>query len=146
MVYKLEHVSDASAVEEHERKYGKYNDLPPNLEELTEAEFARSGFFTWCLENYEHRQPCRLTDAQAQAYGLAGQNLKLFYMNNTEGFAISNDYWDERIRYFRFRACVHEFRNPGPKDFARGVPRPRRCLHVGVCSKCGYVDVTDSSD
>ena len=123
----------------HEKEFGGYNHLPPNFKEITPEEFAQCDFFVYRIDMIESRQPYGPNDKRAAQLKVdAGTSLRLFYMNNTTGFAIGHDYWAKRLRFFRFQLCEHTF---------KGVPEESRmCYHVSVCTKCGYRQAIDSSD
>lgn len=130
-------------IKEHEEKYGGYNDAPPNFKEITEAEFAQSMFFTYAPNATEHRQILiDPDDSRKECLGIT-----LYYFFDGNGFGIAHDYWGKKVRYFRFKACEHEYKSLSPKEaHAKGILHFGRCYHVGECKKCGHIHSYDSSD
>lgn len=143
---KIEHVEMTKEEREaHETKWGRYNDAPPNFTEITAEEFARSGFFTWCKVGMEHRQimPDRIGNSKMLnpiTNGVLG--ISLFYMNHGENFGIANDYWANKVRYFKFADCFHDWKEISAKE--AGKPS-LNCYHYCKCSKCGASWEYDSS-
>lgn len=126
-------------VKEHEEKWGKFNDCPPNFEEITAEEFAQSGFFTWCKEKIEFRQinPAKIPQDKIKSPITSYISITLFFMNDPHWhYAMSGDYWEKKVRYFRFSECIHDYSEKGVG----------RCLHQYTCSKCGKQYTVDSSD
>jgi hypothetical protein len=122
---------------------GGYNDPLPNMVELTEKEFARASALTYPEQLSGYRQIVNPKFNNGKVLSLT------FFVTNRQdmsGWAISTDYWAGKVRFFKFAACRHEFRESGPEDWANGVPKSRMCLSVSVCKKCGYVREIDSSD
>lgn len=102
-----------------------YNDPPENLKELTEEEFAQSGFHGARISHMEFRQ--MLLNADLTPGKLMGGKVcqaRLFWFDDGTGVAISSDYWKGKIRYFSF-GCNHSF---DQKSFKNGVK-----YH---CAKC----------
>ena len=126
---------------------GGYNDAFPNMKELTEEEFAKSSFWSRCIEYVGYRQilPDRLPPTIKDTRTLC---VRYFITDRQDfaGYAMSQEYWESKVRYFRFGPCEHKYRNPTEEDFKNGVPRPAMCFNVHVCEKCGYVYAVDSSD
>lgn len=112
--------------------------------EITEAEFARSSFFTYSpiAEGYRHL-----------IYDYNGDNLdeqlsmRIYYMWDGTGFGLYSDYWKKKLRFFRF-GCAHTYREYGAKEAQeKGWPHESwRCYHNTVCTKCGHFFAYDSSD
>lgn len=124
---------------------GGYNDAFPNMRELSESEFAQSAFFSSCIEYVGYRQilPANLSWKEKCIL-----SVRYFITNRRDfsGFAMCNDYYGGKVRYFKFGPCEHQYRNPTEEDLKNGVPRPAMCFNVSVCEKCGYVYAVDSSD
>jgi hypothetical protein len=135
---------NAGELRKHEAKWGKFNDPPTGFKEITPEQFAQSGFFTWCKVNMEFRQ---IDSARIKPdvllfpakYMLA---VTMFYMNHGEHFAIGNDYWEKRVRYFTFAECYHDWKEISPKE--AGGPA-YNCYHYYKCTKCGAKNEVDSS-
>lgn len=130
---------------QHFPNSGDYNDLPPNWKELTEKEFAQSPFFTYSPEFMEFRQ-VRLTPNGPF------EGLRMFWLNEKEGYALVRDYWAGKVRYFSFAVCVHEWHGVTRAELAEKWPQhvkrytPGNCCHNSVCLKCGDFRFIDSSD
>lgn len=130
----------------HERAYGRDSDSPsPNFKEITEKEFAQSKFFSYGADRTEYRQilPDRLP-WKGEKYALS---VTLYYLYDGTGYGISSDYWQGKVRYFRFAACEHEYKELSQQECRkRGLYHAGRCYHVSECVKCGRINAVDSSD
>lgn len=136
MTEKLQSLSKEEAAE-HQKKWGGYNDLPPGFTEITEAEFARGGFGTWCIERIEFRQAI---------VGKTFANLKLFFLNHGDNYAITCDWQQKKVRFFKFAICFHTYEEIGVEEARKnGVEHFGNCYHVCKCSKCGHLWAYDSS-
>ena len=124
--------------EKIQAKKGGYNDSPPNLKVMTEAEFATSAFFVYDFESVENRQillhnlPKAIRESRTEIL-----DLRLFWMQDGTGFGMSHDYWKGKVEYFSFAICVHSYKS---------VPSGFRMVHDSVCTKCGHRTSVDSSD
>ena len=122
-------------VQQHEKDWGRYNDPPPGLQEITFEEFAQSGFFTWCLEKFETRY---VDLSRAGNENLTGWiHLRMFYTNHGDCYAMSGDYWGKTVRFFKFAKCYHDYQEIGSRGW--------NCYHVCKCTKCGEIWEYDSS-
>lgn len=122
---------------------GGYNDPLPNMVELTEKEFAKASLLSYPEQLVDYRQIVHPSINGGKMLGIT------FFVTNRKdmsGWAISTDYWQGKVRFFKFAACQHKFRESGPEDWAKGIAKSRMCYHVSVCEKCGYVSEIDSSD
>ena len=124
---------------------GGYNDPLPMMKETNEAGIRV--LFTYGADAIGYRQ---IDPAKLKAIGIHSKyfmSIHYFLVNTLDksGVAMSYDGDTERIRYFTWKTCEHEFRVPDHEDFARGVSRPSMCYHVDICTKCGYVREIDSS-
>jgi hypothetical protein len=128
----------------HEAKWGRFNFAPPGFKEITAEEFAQSGFFTWCKEGLEFRQILQDNVKPDQLlHPIKGSlSITLFYMNHGEHYGIANDYWDKRVRFFKFADCYHEWVEISAKE--AGKPA-LNCYHYNKCTKCGAQWEYDSS-
>ena len=140
MSYHFKDVDDLTEKEreEFEKKFGGFNDFPPNWTEITEEEFAQSKFFTYSPDYVDYRQM------------LDGKNpcvsARLYFFWGDEGFAIVNDYWGKKVKYFRFYLCEHDYTELSSKEARkRGISHFGNCYHVLVCEKCDHVWSYDSS-
>lgn len=125
----------------HVKAYGGYNDVPTNWRKITEADFAKSMFFTYTPEAVEDRQfvePSNPTGPMISA--------RLFFMHDGTGVALSRDFWAGTVQYFAF-GCAHEYRELTQTECeAAGIRHWGRCFHVNKCTICEYVYAYDSSD
>ena len=133
--------------------YGHCNGALPNMKEITEKDFARSTFFSYTPEYIGYRQissesmlAAGLTPDKTQNGRPTITRCQFYVFYNGTGIGMSHDYWGGKVRYFSFAVCDHVYRDPNETDFANGCPRPARCFHVSVCTKCDFVSVVDSSD
>ena len=133
---------------EHEAKWGKYNDFPPNIQEITEGEFAQSMFFSYDPTMTEYRQVVRRKSGEPDPVKLcANSGLKLFYFHDNTGIAMCHDYYAKKVHYFKFFLCEHTYIELShAQATAEGHYHGGRCYHVLKCSKCGLVTAHDSSD
>lgn len=129
---------------EHEEKWGRFNDPPTGFKEITAEQFAQSGFFTWCKEKMEFRQidPERIDQSKLLSPIKTFFAITMFYMNHGEHYAIANDYWDKKVRYFTFADCYHDWKEISPAE--AGGPA-YNCYHYYKCSKCDAHWEVDSS-
>lgn len=137
MVENIVSVESKEEMEQHQKDWGGYNNPPPGFQEITAEEFAQSGFFTWCKEKVEHRQITsnNLKDDQLLFPVKGFLGITLFWMNHGDHYGIASDYWDKRVRYFKFAKCFHDYKEIGGSN----------CVHVCKCTKCGDVWEYDSS-
>lgn len=135
--------SDLSKEEQqaHEAQYGKYNDFPPGWQEITEAQFAQSHFFTYAPRLIEFRQ---MTNPLWPLQTAPAVQAHLQFMHDHTGYAIVSEFWGKKIHFFKF-GCQHEF-----VDAAAELKRRQIKLfsqqHASYCPKCGFLGITDSSD
>lgn len=133
---------------EIEAKLGGYNDVLPNMQEITMQEFGASGFFSYTPAYITFRQ---IDPARMQAAGLepsrywpyrAGHttvtitNAKVFVFSDLSGYVMAKD-WKQGVRVFKFAVCKHEH----AKEEMIG-----RCLRRMTCPDCGFTREVDSSD
>lgn len=128
----------------HEKKWGHYNSPPPGFKEITHEEFAQSGFFTWCPTSMEFRQiMADNVDKAVLLSPIKGHlSVKMVYMNHGAHFAMAQDYWEKKVRYFTFADCYHDWQEISAKE--AGKPA-FNCYHYCKCSKCGAQWEYDSS-
>lgn len=135
-----------SRTPEHIVEWGDYNDSLPNLTELTAEEFSQSGFFTWCITGIEFRQikPELFNKGNIFTAVKCYTSAKIFYVGspNENGFVMISDYWEKKVRYFRFTKCEHDYEEVTGKN---GKP-VWNCYHYYKCRKCGQQNEVDSSD
>lgn len=127
-------------------EWGDYNSSLPNLTEITEQEFAQSGFFTWGVERFEYRQisPDNFNKGKIFSPVKTFVSAKIFYMNSPHeaGFVIVNDYWDKKVRYFKFAKCFHDYKEITAAEAGKTA---FNCYHYCRCTKCGHDYEYDSS-
>lgn len=146
---------DKEAREEHERKFGGFNDWPPNVREIPANEFW-SYFFTYGIGANEHRQMItrvgtdhdpvskeerRCMIQQGVSNGFFYQSGYFFYKGDgsDSGYIMTRDVTNAKVyprKFYKFSVCEHEYveKNVG------------RCLHEYTCTKCGHRFQVDSSD
>jgi hypothetical protein len=130
-----------SALEQyaHRQQFGGFNDFPPNWHEISEAEFAKSSYFTYSPMLREFRQMKNRGDHNEPMIGA-----HLHWMHDNTGFAIVNDFWACKIKFFAF-GCKHEFSDPTEELKSRGL-KLFACQHAMFCKKCNSLSIVDSSD
>lgn len=129
----------------HKKKFGGFNDAPPNFKEITEEEFAKSSFFVYAPISIEYRQ-IHITNDVALTRLLTGGTYLYFFHDGT-GYGICRDYSKGKVHYFSFAECPHTFRELKASDCAKkGISHYGNCWHVYECVTCGYVTSADSSD
>ena len=117
------------------------NLFPDGWREIDVGEFAQSSFFTYSPTHVEYRQ---MYDAYPFTSPMVAA--KLFHFSDGTGVALSNEWWDEKVRYFKF-GCDHSYNELMPSECnKRGVSHFGMCYHVYECDKCGHVMSQDSSD
>ena len=127
---------------EHEKKYGRFNDIPPNFKAISEKEFAQSKFFVYDFILTEHRQiKYKIKDKEQF------QDLHMYYFHDGTGIGIIRDYWDGKIYYFQFANCEHKMVEITMAEAKKlKVYHAGSCYHVYKCEKCGLIESHDSSD
>lgn len=128
----------------HEAKWGGFNDVPPGFTEITAEEFAQSGFFTWCKVGMEFRQinPATVDKTKLLSPLETFTSFTLFYMNHGENYAITADYWEKKVRYFKFADCYHDWKEISAAE--AGKPAWNN-YHYCKCVGCGASWEYDSS-
>jgi hypothetical protein len=126
----------------HEKKWGRFNDAPPNFTEITADEFAQGGFFTWVKEGIEFRQisPDTIDMKKMLSPVKYMLGITLFFMNHGDNFGLAQ--YEGKVRYFKFADCFHEWHEISAKE--AGKPA-FNCYHYMKCSKCGAQHEYDSS-
>lgn len=128
------------------QKFHPANCPPPHFKELTEKEFAQSLFFTYDALKTEYRQimPGALLDENSTDVKPPMCNgrptmmaLKMFWFHGGQGIGMTNDYWNGKVRYFKFAECEHTMQHTKCLG---------NCYNEYTCSKCGYRQEVDSSD
>ena len=124
----------------HEKLWGKYNDAPPNFEEITVEDFAKSMFFTYTPKKIEFRQVLNYKGGHFL-------NLHMFFFHDNTGIAMHNEFWEGTVTYFKFALCEHEFFELSQMECSKkNIKHHGMCWHVYECTKCGYRESQDSSD
>ena len=134
------------ARDDHQLKWGRYNDFPPGFKEITAEEFAQSGFFTWCKTGMEFRQPMGWDKLPSgillKPFGNGDPAIIMFFMNHDCHFAMAHDYWAKEVRYFTFADCYHDWVEISAEEAGKTA---WPCYHYYKCSKCGAQHEQDSS-
>ncbi len=89
----------ANEIRRHKELFGNFNDFPPGWIEISEAEFARSGFGKSSIEFIEYRQ-MMYPKHMVKKGGNVTANL--FFIGNGVGYSIVQDYWDKSVKFFKF--------------------------------------------
>lgn len=116
-----------------------FNSAPVGWTEMTEAEFAKSMFFSYSPDYTEYRQILRLADGTPLDLPNGCLSVHMFWYWDKTGIAMHSDYWAGKVRYFRF-GCAHEYVS------IKTPPRPYSGLHTDKCKKCGQEWTYDTSD
>jgi hypothetical protein len=118
-----------------------FNTLPENMIELTEADWAQSDYFNYDPTNTEHRQLLIADVCGKEVF----HNFMLYHMPDGHGYAITNEYWNGRVRVFRF-GCDHEWHELCHNECEkRNISHFGNCWHVEECAKCNQIRSYDSS-
>jgi hypothetical protein len=131
----------------HKKRYGGYNDFPPNWKRCAPEDFWGT-FVGGCPRLVEFRQMLEpksvFNKLPKNTYGQRTvRNAKLYFYNDGTGLALVSDYDYAKSQHrkpllYKFAACEHEY---------EGVPeKSAMCYHVSRCKKCGYEYAVDSSD
>ena len=131
--------------EAQEKTWGRFNDFPPGFKEITAGQFAQSGFFTWCIDKFEFRQPIgwdKLPTGTLLKPFTGGPSIRMFFMNSGEHFAMAQDYYSKEVRYFTFALCYHDWKEISAKEAGK---QAMNCYHYYKCSKCGAENEQDTS-
>ena len=113
-----------------------FNYAPVGFHEVTEKEFAQSGFFTYPFEANEYRQLLYDQNGKPLTKDTPILSIRLFFHSDNQGFGMSTDYWAGKVRYFRF-GCEHEYEH---------TKKLGNCYNQYTCKVCGHVNAVDSSD
>lgn len=122
-------------------KFGGYNDPPPNFKEMTELEWAQSSYFSQDPIHKEFRQFVITGTNGRNTY----HNFRLYYMDEHSGYAITNEYYEGKVRVFKF-GCEHRY-----KELSQAECRDKKINHYGnffhvtECENCGHIMCYDSS-
>lgn len=99
VIRQLHDLSEQQQID-HARVNGGYNAFPPNWREISEGEFAQSRHFLLYPELWEFRQMLK-RDARGSIVAPAVA-AHLQWQRNGIGFAVVNDFWEKRVRFFTF--------------------------------------------
>lgn len=129
-VYDLSELARAT----HESKWGRFNDAPPEWEEITEAQLVKeTPWRIYAPTLYEYRQILPKRDHPSISMGPMFE-ARLFYFEDGTGVGMHCDSQTGKIRWFRF-GCKHDMETWWPVMFERH----------DKCKKCGYEAVYDTS-
>lgn len=116
-----------------------YNDPPVNFREITEQQFAQSGFDGQSFTHVEFRQMILMEDLSPGKLKNGKMiQARLFWYSDETGVAISTDYWKGKVRYFAF-GCNHSLTDPERNDSALDNPFKPKTYQAGktyLCTKC----------
>ena len=125
--------TDADIRDKYHTKFGGFNDFPPNFIPITVKEFG-SKMTHYDFDYSEYRQMYKDDDL----YATPAVSAKLFFFWDDTGVAIT------RAGELYSFGCDHTMENI-PWD--RETMGPQfNCTNAYKCSKCGFVQVLDSSD
>jgi hypothetical protein len=110
-----------------EEEFGRFNEAPPNLKEITSEEFYFQ-FLTWPASYTMYKQVLNHPKEKFL-------DLHMFIYSGKKGVAISGGRGGEPPRFWSFAVCVHDFEEK----------KIGNCLHSFKCKKCGYYKEIDSS-
>jgi hypothetical protein len=97
-MYKLVKAS-SDEIDKHKELFGGFNDFPPKWSEMSEKEFARSGFGKSRVEYIEYRQMMYPKHLVGKGGNIPAY---LFFIGDGIGYAVVQDYWDSSVRFFKF--------------------------------------------
>lgn len=123
--------------EEIREKLGEFNEMPPNVEWITESEWLwRCGHMYNCPVDYRQ---VKLPDERTY-HGvylmIAADFSGVGFVRVYDGKATRATIDAFKARWFKFKYCNHEFE----------TTLQYNCHWEGKCKKCGYESVIDSSD
>lgn len=137
-MYKLVH-AEREEEQAHEKKFGRFNDFPPNWKKITQEEFSRV-FFTRPYELEEYRQLILM-------HGKPAKEARMFFYEDGTGVAIVRHPYTGGMTFFAFAACEHEYEALSQEQCRKeGIYHGGNCYHVSRCKKCGYTYAVDSGD
>ena len=114
-----------------EEKFGKFNDFPPNMTEISAADFGQK-MTHYTFDHSEYRQ---MWD---DVYTAPAISAMLFFFWDDTGVLITRD-----GKMYSF-GCDHSME---AMAWDRETMGPQyNCTNAYKCSKCGFVQVLDSSD
>lgn len=114
-----------------EAMFGKFNDFPPNMTEITALEFGQR----MTNYNFDHSEFRQMWE---DVYTAPAISATLFFFWDDTGVLVT-----EHGKLYSF-GCRHEMIDI-PWDKETMGPH-YNCTHAHKCSKCGFIKVTDSSD
>tara|TARA_Y100000034_G_scaffold117909_1_gene157935 strand:+ start:3578 stop:4012 length:435 start_codon:yes stop_codon:yes gene_type:complete len=122
------------------------NLFPDGWREIDVEEFAQSEFFTYSPTHVEYRQMYDSnTDGVPSFRSSPMVAARLFHFHDGTGIAMSNEWWDKKVRYFKF-GCDHKYNELSQKESRdRSISHFGMCYHVYECEKCNYIMSQDSS-
>lgn len=130
-MYELTFIRTES-VDGHIKRYGGFNDFPPNWKAASEAEIIQGGFTIYTPDYVEFRQMFRTNGVPSSPIISA----TLYFLPDGSGYAVESDHKNKQFKYYTFADCIHNFgRDKGKRPFH----------HLYVCEKCGYRKEYDSS-
>lgn len=120
--------------EKHQKKFGRFNDYPPNWQECNSSEFWYKfmGYSPW-LEEYRQMRSSPNMPLKAA---------RLYFYGAGEGLAMVENYDRKAYNHltpklYKFYLCDH--------NYVRVDDECRMHTHVSYCSKCGVRKEIDSS-
>jgi len=135
-MYKLVY-GNQTEQDEFEKNYGGYNFAPPNLKEISQAEFFRALNFSPRAVSYKQVMEKYDPSVKGKLY------LHMFIFNDGTGVGYTNDYLgyghdpEYKQTFYKFAVCEHEY------EHTRNLGR---CYNEYRCTKCKRIKTVDSSD
>ena len=117
-----------------EKKFGRYNDAPPNLKEITQDEFFHV-LSTYSPEQQAYKQV--MDDPRFDPV----MNLHMYIYSDGSGVAFTTEWLPEKglgvweQKFYSFAVCEHNYE----------VTLSRMCYSELRCTKCGHQTSIDSS-
>lgn len=132
----MDHINTATTEEKETLtdRLGTFNSWPPNVQWIMPSDFA--DWFRDVIPRYMDTRQAFLAPDEGITGGTAKLTLFIGPDFNGVGFRRgAHDNGDPWVRYFRFAACVHDYK----------VTHEGNCYREQVCTRCGAKASIDSS-
>lgn len=130
------HTASKELQDDFDKKYGRFNYAPPNLQEITPIEFFRALDSIPRYTAYKQIRPDM--DPSAKKY----MDLHMYIFNDGSGVGYTNEWKPKQgldcwvQTFYKFATCLHDYE----------CTNSRMCYSEHRCKKCGHEFVIDSSD
>jgi hypothetical protein len=123
-----------------------YNSPPEGFAEIDEKQFVQNSRFFHYIPKYIEFRQVRIKEELKPEDAGKFLEIRMFWMDELGGCAMSDDYWAGKIRYFKF-GCTHEHKKElSQKECQeRGITHCGLCWHVEECENCKRISSYDSS-